>query len=103
MQVLPAQQPFAQEVPSQTQAPPTQRWPRLHAGPDPQTQLPPASQPSAVTPQAAQAEPAAPHDPRPRGMQAPPAQQPLGQELASQAQLPDTQRCPTAHAAPAPH
>ena len=41
-QVLPEQQPVGHEAPSQTQAPPAQRCPAVHAGPDPQAQTPAA-------------------------------------------------------------
>jgi hypothetical protein len=62
LQVLPAQQPVAHDVASHTQAPPTQRWPTLHAAPTPHWQ-PPAAQLSArVVSQVAQPPPAVPQD-----------------------------------------
>jgi hypothetical protein len=51
----------------------------------------------------AQAPPTAPQLASDRVLQAPAAQQPLGQEKASQTQVPLTQRWPLAQAAPAPH
>jgi hypothetical protein len=55
------QHPLGQDAALQTQAPPTQACPCGQAGPDLQTQLPPAAQVSALIPQAEQAPPAAPH------------------------------------------
>ena len=88
-QVLPAQQPLGQLVPSQTQAPPRQRCPLAHGAPVPQAQLPAAEQPSARTgSQATQATPALPQASRAGVWHAPAAQQPLAHDAASQAVLP---------------
>ena len=47
VQTLPVQQPFAHDVASQVQAPPTQCWPLPHAGPLPQAHAPASEQLSA--------------------------------------------------------
>jgi hypothetical protein len=43
-QVVPLQQPLGHDVASQVQSPPTQRWPPLHALPEPQAHAPAALQ-----------------------------------------------------------
>jgi hypothetical protein len=88
-QVLPAQQPPGQLVPSQTQAPPTQRCPLAQGAPAPQAQLPAAEQLSARTgSQGTQATPALPQASRVGALHAPAAQQPSAHDAASQAVLP---------------
>jgi hypothetical protein len=52
---------------------------------------------------AKQVEPAAPQFAGERTWQLVPWQQPSGQEVASQVQMPPSQRCPSAQAAPVPH
>jgi hypothetical protein len=90
---LPSQHPAAQLVPSQTQAPPTQRWPAWHASPAPQAQAPPAEQPLLdEVSHDTHAIPPLPHDPRDRVVQVAPAQQPSGQEVAVQAPAPSTRQ-----------
>jgi hypothetical protein len=103
LQTLPEQQPFAQEVASQTHAPPTHRCPLVHAAPPPQEQ-PPAVQPSAmVVLQLEQPLPLAPQEVTPGASQVVPLQQPDPHDVASQTQPPLTQCCPAAHTAPEPH
>jgi hypothetical protein len=81
-----AQQPLGQLTPSHTQAPPRQRRPGPHAGPDPHAHVPAAEQASAASgSQTAHAAPAAPHWLSARDRQKPAAQQPSGQDEASQA------------------
>lgn len=85
------QQPVGQLVASHTQAPPTQRCPAPHAAPVPQRHAP-VVQRSPVRPQLVHAAPAAPQAVALVGVQTLPAQQPLGQLVASQTQAPPTQR-----------
>jgi len=59
---LPAQQPPAHEVPSQTQVLPMQRWPVAQTAPSPQRQSPADEQLSACSSQATQVAPPAPHE-----------------------------------------
>lgn len=62
LQVFPAQQPVEHEVASHTHAPPTQRWPTLHAAPVvPHWQAPPAQLSARVASQVAQPAPPPPH------------------------------------------
>ena len=85
-QAPPAQQPPGQLTPSHTQAPSRQRCPAPHAGPPPHTHAPAAEQVLAVSgSHATQVPPGAPQWPNARGRQKPPAQQPSGQDEASQA------------------
>jgi hypothetical protein len=58
---------------------------------------------SAVTPQLAHAEPVAPHWAWLGVTHAPPLQQPIGQLVESQTQLPPTQRWPAPQVSPPPH
>jgi hypothetical protein len=68
LQTFPAQQPFAQEVASQTHAPPTQRWPPWQGGPPPHRQAPVDVQVSALSgAQATQAAAPIPHAETERG------------------------------------
>jgi hypothetical protein len=60
VQTLPSQQPPGHDVASQMHARPEQRWPGLHAAPEPQEQVPPLH-PSATAPQSMQESPAAAH------------------------------------------
>lgn len=104
VQVDPAQQPVGHEVASQTHAPPTQRWPALHAAPPPQLQSPALEQASAsVVSQLEHAEPSLPQLVRLAARQVVPSQQPLGQDVASHTHAPPSQRWPTAHIALPPH
>lgn len=85
-QAPPTQQPLGQLVPSQTHAPSRQRWPAEQAGPAPHAQAPVAEQASATSgAQAVQAAPAVPQVAIVGALQKPPAQQPVGHELASHA------------------
>ena len=80
-----AQHPVGQDVESQTQAPPRQRWPVAHAVVAPHRQLPPVAQLSAASPlHARQADPPAPQVMSVGAVQAPLLQQPLGQLRPSQ-------------------
>ena len=96
------QHPVGQEVPSQTQAALTQRLPSGHIGPVPQRQLPADVHRSALIPQSRHTPPGPPHELGPCCRQTFPSQQPLGQEVASQMQLPPTQRWRAAQAGPRP-
>jgi hypothetical protein len=101
-QLEPEQQPPAHEAPSQTQVPSLQRAPSVHIGPVPQRHTPFCVQPSALIPQSRQADAPEPQVPTVGVRQIFPSQQPLGQDLESQIQLPDEQRWPAAQAGPAP-
>ena len=81
LQVPPAQQPPGQDVASQTQAVPLQRWPEA---------------------QATQAAPPEPQVAFVGALQLVPAQQPVAQDVASQIQLPPMQRWPAPQAAAVP-
>jgi hypothetical protein len=96
------QQPVGQLVASHTHAPPTHRWPAPQAALVPQRQAP-AVQRSPVVPHEVHAAPAAPHAVAPVGVQTLPAQQPLGQLVASHTHAPPMQRWPVPQAAPVPH
>jgi len=103
VQVSPLQQP-AHELASHTHAPDAQCWPVPHAAPDPQVQLPLASQVSLVRASHAwHAPPPVPHAVALIAVHVVPMQHPLAHEVASHTHAPDTQRWPTAHAFPAPH
>lgn len=95
------QHPVGQLAALQTQTPPTQRRPAPHAAPVPQRHAP-VVQRSPARPQLAQAAPAAAQAVALVAVQTLPAQQPLGQLVASQTQVPPTQRWPEPHAAPVP-
>jgi hypothetical protein len=102
-QTPPAQQPPAHEVASHTQAPPTQCWPAAQVAPAPHWHAPEDEQWSLRTgSQATQPCPPVPHCPEDGEVQAVPAQQPLGHEVASQTQAPERQRCPSAQGGPVP-
>jgi hypothetical protein len=104
MQLPPAvavQQPFGQEAASQTQAPPTQRWPLAQTGPLPHLHAPPA-QVSAPMPQLVQAPPPVPHALVEPTLQTLPLQQPVGHEVALQTHAPPTHAWPDTHIAPLP-
>lgn len=92
MQVLPLQQPVGQLAGLQTHAPPTQRWPVPHAGLAPHLHPPPLQLSARVASQVEHAAPEAPHLEIVGVTQAPASQHPFGQLVASQAQLPPTQR-----------
>jgi hypothetical protein len=101
---LPAQQPAAQDAALHSQAPPTQRWVASQACAAPHWHAPLAEQLSArVLSHCTQVAPPTPHVASARGWQAPPAQQPPGQETSSHTQAPPWQRRPSAHGAPFPH
>ena len=102
-QVDPAQHPLGHEVASQTQLPPRQRWPAPQAEPAPQAHEPAAVQLSAVVGlQVVQAPPPVPQRASVAETQVVPSQQPFGQEVASQTQVPATQRRPAPHTGPLP-
>ncbi len=100
--VVPEQQPLAQDVLSQTQAPLTQRWPAPHGAPVPHWQVPAVEHRSEAAPQLTQALPETPQLPTAAVLHVVPLQQPLRHESASQMQAPPTQRWPAAQDAPAP-
>jgi hypothetical protein len=80
MQTLPLQQPLAQLVPSQVQAPATQCWPARQAAPGPQPQVPSVAQLSLITgSHPRQAAPPVPQVAALGVVQTPVAQHPLGQ------------------------
>lgn len=86
---LPLQQPLAQLVPSQVQAPATQCWPARQVAPGPQEHAPLAAQPSLVTgSHLRQAAPPLPQAAAPGVVQTPVAQHPLGQVVALHASAP---------------
>lgn len=98
------QQPSGQELPSQKQPLPVQRWPGGHDGPVPQRQPPWTEQLSAASrSQRTQLDPASPQLVSPRSSQRLPTQQPLGQDVPSQMHRPPLQRCPPPQAGPSPH
>ncbi len=107
VQAAPLQQPLGQLVPLQAppvHTPPEHVWPRPHAGPVPQRQVPLLAQVFAlVALQVAQVSPPEPQVTRLRGLQALPRQQPLGQLVPSQTHWPPTQRWPPTQAASVPH
>lgn len=93
-QVVPSQHPV-QDTESQTQAPARQRWPIAQASPSPQTQAPVSSQVSErVALQLVQRLPETPQVASDGDSQVFPAQQPSGQEVALQTQVPPSQNCP---------
>lgn len=102
-QLVPEQQPFGHDVLSQTQAPPTHRFLRGHAGPAPHRQKPAAEQVSAVIPHVEHVLPPEPQFASEWARQVLPSQQPLGHEVALHTQLPEAQTCPGPQAGPAPH
>lgn len=80
MQTLPAQQPLAHEVASQTQLPALQRCPKEHAGPVPQPQVPVAlHELVSIALQDTQVEPPTPQPATEGTVHTVPAQQPLAQ------------------------
>ena len=94
-QVVPSQQPFGQEVGSQTHAPATQRRPAPHAGPLPQAQLPVDEQRSAASAsQPTHATPPTPQVSTEGALQVAPEQHPFGQEVRHPLQLPFVQLSP---------
>jgi hypothetical protein len=98
------QQPLAQDVPSQMQAPFTQRWPLAHAAPVlPQVHVPLLVQVSAVAPHVPHVPPAVPQVVRVWASHTPLLQQPFGQEVALQVHVPPTHAWPCAHSLPPPH
>lgn len=97
-----AQQPVGQDVPSQTQVLPMQRWPRAHVAPVPHRQAPAAEQLSARLSQLTQVDPASPHVCTVRGLHFPSWQHPLGHDVVSQMHWAPRQRCPPAHASAVP-
>jgi hypothetical protein len=99
----PWQHPLGQLLPSHTHVPPAHRAPAAQAPPAPHWQSPAAPHVSARTvSHVMQAPPAVPHAARLCARHACPSQQPPGQLVASQTQLPATQRCPAAHAGALP-
>lgn len=99
----PEQQPL-QETESQVQEPPAQCSPDPQDAPVPQRHRPSAEQLSVLIGlQLTHDAPSAPHAANERVSQALPLQQPLGHDVASQTQAPDTQRWPGPHARLVPH
>lgn len=103
-QLVPLQQPPGQLVESQTQVPVrSHRWPGPQGAEGPQRQLPLVQRSALAAGHARQAPPSAPQAPNDvPGRQTFPSQQPVGQLLTSQMQLPLRQRCPGPHAGPVP-
>jgi hypothetical protein len=101
---VPAEQhPDAQDVESQMQLPPTQRCPTEQGPAEPQEHWPSAEQLSAaVALQLAHASPAGAHVDKVRGVQTLPVQQPFGQDVALQTQVPPEQTCPVPQGGPLP-
>jgi hypothetical protein len=95
--VEPEQQPLGHEVESHTQVPATQSCPAPHAGFNPHRQTPPTHA-SASGPQVTQVTPPTPQANIEESRHSEPAQQPLGQVVGSQIQLPFTHRWPAAQA-----
>ena len=103
-QASPEQQPLGHEMPSQTHAPETQRWPPPQGTPVPHWQAPLDPQRSALADEhVVQVPPSAPQLASDGILHTTPVQQPPEHELPSQMHAPDTQRWPLTHAAPAPH
>lgn len=98
----PWQQPVGQLVASQTQAPPTQRWPAAHWALAPQRHWPLVHESARLATQAVHAPPLVPQAARSITRHWFPWQQPLGQVVSSHTHMPPEQRCPVAQAAPAP-
>ena len=103
LQVLPAQQPPAQDDASHTHCPPTHRVPVPHEGPVPQPQVPSVQVSATAELQAWQAVPGCAQLDSDWPVQTFPAQQPFAHDDASQMQTPALQRCPVPHAGPPPH
>jgi hypothetical protein len=103
-QTLPAQQPAAHEVASQTHLPPRHRCPAPHTAPAPQAQAPAAVHESAMVGlHDWQMLPAAPQRPKVGvARQVAPSQQPFEHEFGPHPQLPFTQRVPDGQAGPTP-
>jgi len=102
--VDPEQHPLAHDVASQTQAPPEQTWPALHAAPVPQAHAPEAEQRSDfVVSHAWHATPSVPQLGKDGTLHAPPEQQPVGHDVELQTHTPAEHSRPAPHAAPAPH
>jgi hypothetical protein len=97
--VVPAQQPLGQLLPLHTQAPPTQRWPALHAGDPPQRQPPAPHESALLTSQATHTAPPEPHDCSVGGvLQVVPEQHPLAQFCGVQPeQTPPEHDCDPGH------
>ncbi|GMU61184.1 MAG: hypothetical protein AMXMBFR34_29470 [Myxococcaceae bacterium] len=102
-QVLPKQQPVGQLVESHTQVPPRQRCPAAHCGLVPHRHWPPLQVSARPVTQAVQAPPVVPHAARSITRHWLDWQHPVGQLVESHTHAPETQRCPTAHAALLPH
>lgn len=104
LQIVPEQHPEAQETESQTQVPPTHRCPASHGEDVPHMHAPEEEQRSAARgSQETQAEPPIPQALTSGVVQLVPAQQPVGQEVASQTHAPPAHRCPEPHGGPLPH
>jgi hypothetical protein len=103
LHVVPLQHPFGQEVASQTQDPPMQRWPAKHAGPPPQVHAPAEHASETVVSHIMHPPPMLPQV---VGKLAVVhwllSQHPFGHELASQTQALPVQCWPTGHAGPDP-
>lgn len=99
---FPWQQPDAQLVASQTQAPETQRWPAPHAAFAPQRHAPPAQVSAFEVSHAVHVPPPVPQAVRSISLHWFPWQQPDGQLVESHVHVPPMQRWPAPHAALAP-
>lgn len=97
------QQPSAQVVALQTQAPATQLWPCWQAAEVPQRHSPEVQLSALVVLQAMQVAPAVPQVVIDEVWQVEPAQHPSGQLVASQMHWPPKQRWPVSQVGPWPH
>jgi hypothetical protein len=102
--VVPEQHPVGHVVTSHTQLPLTQCKFDAHTLPVPHRQLPVLQLSAFAVSQVPQAPPAVPHcDVVPGATQTPPAQHPVGHDVASHTHALFKHRCPTPHAAAVPH
>lgn len=100
----PSQHPVGHEVALQTHSPDEHAWPAAHGACAPHAHAPVAEQLSAaVLSQVTHVPPEAPQLESERAAHVVPMQQPPGQDVASQMQLPFAHLCPSAQAACSPH
>ncbi len=102
-QLLPEQHPVGHDVASHTQLPDTQCWPAAHTAPEPQAHWPLVHRSAFEVSHAAHAAPLVPHVAVVGVVHALFLQHPVGHDVESHVQAPETQRCPAEHAAPLPH
>jgi hypothetical protein len=97
------QHPSGQDVPSQTQVLPMQRWPVAQAAVVPHRQSPIDEQLSARASHTTHVEPPVPQVASDRVVQVDPTQHPLGHDVESQVHSPEAHCCPPAQEGPVPH